>query len=383
MKTGIIISGTLHLLFLLFLIFDPLAFRPDPAEVQPVTEVTLLTPAQFDAAMSSVPDVPQTDMAAMQMPQTETNDTSAPTQDAAPSETAMDVTEAPSARDSDPDLSALQRLAQPEVAVLTPQAFVPDAAPQMSPVVGNGDAGNAPSATLTAPPTPRAAPRISSIAAPALPDSARTSDRVQQAVTPDASAETTAPETEATAPPESVTQITPEAQPDVAPSAAPPRASVPPRRRASSVANAEEIARQIRDQEEAEIRALLEAAAAEGTPETPPAAPAQASAQLTGAQARSIGAAISANWNKSIVLGKENYEDLVVKISVSVGSDGKILGGVEPVQPPNPTGDFAVAYEAARRAVLKAGTIPLPPGQYPDGVTLILKFDPVEGIGLN
>lgn len=383
MKTGVIISGSLHLLFLLFLIFDPFAFRPDPSEAVAVTEVTLLSTAEFDAALSSVPDVPVMDMAVMQMPQAEENDASAPTPDTAPDETEMDVTEAPSARDSDPDLSALERLARPEMAVVIPQPFVPDAAPQIAPVVGNGTAGSAPNASLSAPPTPRAAPRIADTAAPALPDVSRTSDRVVEAATPDAAAETVQQEADAQAPPEAVSEIVPEAQPDVAPSAAPPRAAVPPRRTSRSVANAEEIARQLRDEEEAEIRALLETAASAEAVETPPAATQQATAQLSGAQARSIGVAIAENWNKSIVLGKENYETLVVKVSVSVGFDGTIMGGVKPVEPANPTGDFAVAYEAARRAVLRAGTIPLPPGQYPEGVTLILRFDPVLGIGLN
>ncbi len=372
MRTGIIISGAAHLLFLLFLLIGPFAFRPEPVEIVPVTEVSLMSNAEFEAQISSVPDVPVTAMAPMAMPTAEANDATAPEADTPPEQTVQDVTEAPSERDSDPDLSALERLAQPEVSVFAPQP--------VSPVVGTGTTGNSPTASLNAPPTPRAAPRIGSIAAPPPPDEARSSDRVVEATAPGDTAPTPVEEQVAEAPPESVTQIEPDARPDAPPSAAPPRASVPVRRPTNAAANAEEIARKIREEEEAAIQAALEAVTA--APVEAPAAP-QAAPNLTGAQKRGIGAVIADKWNKTIVLGKENYERLVVRIAVDVGPDGTIIGDVEPIDPASPTGDFAVAYETARRAVLGAGKIPLPEGQFPDGVRLILRFDPLQGIGLN
>ena len=106
---------------------------------------------------------------------------------------------------------------------------------------------------------------------------------------------------------------------------------------------------------------------------------------LTGGQRQGIIEAVSANWNKSIVVGKEDYEQLVIVLEVSVAPNGLIVpGSVKPVDPANPTGDFVVAYDAARRSVLRAEVIPLPAGQYPEGVRLELTFNPAfEVAGFN
>ena len=63
-------------------------------------------------------------------------------------------------------------------------------------------------------------------------------------------------------------------------------------------------------------------------------------------------------------------------VRVKMTADGKIVGAVEPVQPRSPNGDFKVAFEAARRAVLKAQPIPLPQGKFRDGDFLEIRFDP-------
>jgi len=66
----------------------------------------------------------------------------------------------------------------------------------------------------------------------------------------------------------------------------------------------------------------------------------------------------------------------VVTVRVKLNANGKIIGGVEPVRPRSPNGDFKVAYEAARRAVLRAQPIPLPQGKFRDGDFLEIRFDP-------
>lgn len=378
MKTGVVISGILHGIMLVLILFK-LPWGTPERDALVVTDVTTISAAEFDAVTSSAPVAPAMDLASMTQPTTDENDAATPDQTTAPEATEIDITEDPSERDADPDLTALERLAQPEVAVVAPTPTAPDITPQISPQISTGTSGSDVAPTFTAPPVPRSAPRIADAASPALPDDARTSDRTTEATTPDESATDPVEEQVAEAQPEAVTEIVPEAQPDAPPSAAPPRASVPPRRSANAAAHAAEMERALREQENDDIAAALAALEAD-TPDTPTP---QAAAPLSGAQRRGIGEAVSRNWNKSIVLGKENYERLVVKISVSVGPDGEILGGVEPVDPANPTGDFMVAYEAARRAVLRAESIPLPAGQYPDGVRLILRFDPVLGIGLN
>lgn len=373
MKTGILISGILHGIMLLLILFRLPWNGPEPDETL-VMEVTTISAAEFEAVVSNTPAPPVMDIAAMAAPSADVNDAAMPDNTTAPQETTMDVTEDPADRDSDPDLTAVERLAQPEVAIIAAQPDAPDALPELLPNVSNGESGSSALPSFNAPPTPRAAPRIDSIAAPALPDDARVSDRVVEATTPDDTATDVVDEQQAEALPESVTEILPEAQPDVRPSAAPPRASLPPRRAAVAAVN-DEIERLAQEADEEAVREAL--AALEGEISAPQAAP------LTGAEQRSIGETVARNWNKSIVLGKENYERLVVKISVSVGPDGVILGDVQAIEPANPTGDFVVAFDAARRAVLRAGVIPLPLGQYPEGVRLILRFDPVLGIGLN
>ena len=389
MKTGVIISGIAHgvmvLLILLRLEWSP----PPPSEVIEITEVTLMSSAEFDAALSNSPIMPDMDIAAMAQPVTDVNDATRPEDTLAPEVTEMDVTAAPTARDSNPDLSAVQRLAQPSVAVETTQPFTPDALPQVSPMVGLGTSGNSASPTFLSSPTPRTAPRIDSFSAPALPDDARVSDRTVEATAPDETATETVEEATAEALPESVTEIVPEAQPDVPPSAAPPRATRPPRRSANveraaeaaaeAVRVAEEEAYQAaRDAEEDAIRALLDAAELEAAAVEVPAV------TLSGGQRQGIIEAVSRNWNKSIVMGKENYEQLVVTLAVQVAANGLIIGDVEPVNPASPAGDFLVAYDAARRSVLRAEVIPLPAGAYPEGVRLILTFNPAfDAAGLN
>lgn len=377
MKTGVIISGVLHGIMLVLILLRLPWGGPDIRE-DVVQEVTTISASEFDAITSDAPLAPATEMAVMMQPTSEVNDTVAPQDTAQPEATEIDITDDPSARDNDPDLTAVERLAQPDVQVETAQPDAPDVAPQISPTFSTGLSGNTSAPSFNAPPVPRSAPRVADTAAPSLPDISRTSDRSVEETVPDETATTPVEEQVSEAIPEAVTEIVPEAQPDAPPSAAPPRNARPVRRSSNAAANAQAIAQALQEQEEEDVRNAL----AQLNEETV-ATPAAQTAPLTGAQKRGIGEAVAQNWNKSIVLGKANYENLIVKVAVSVGPDGEILGDVEPVDPANPTGDFLVAYEAARRAVLRAGSIPLPAGRYPDGVRLILRFDPVQGIGLN
>lgn len=385
MKTGVIISVLAHGIMLLLVFLEP-RWKPAPrVDEIIINEVTIISAAEFDASQSNSPVISDVSIAAMAQPAIEAENTTRPEDTVAPEATRMDVTEAPSARDSDPDLKAVERLALPEVAVITTQPFTPSTLPQVSPVVGTGQAGSSPSPLfLSAPQQPRSASRIASFSAPALPDDARVSDRAIEATTPDETATEVTEETAAEALPESVTEIVPEAQPDVPPSAAPPRATRPQRRSANVERAAEAIdqakhdadkaAR--REAEEAAIQELLSAAVAEEAAKVA----AQPAVVLSGGQRQGIIEAVSRNWNKAIVIGKENFEELVIVLEVSVSPNGAIVAGsIKPIEPANPTGDFLVAYEAARRSVLRAEVIPLPAGQYPQGVRLVLTFNPVVG----
>lgn len=380
MKTGAIISGAAHGIFLLLLIIGLPWGGPEPRDLVLVAEVTTMTTAEFDAAFSNEPVAPELDFTNMVQPETDVNDTARPQNAVAPEATEIDVTEAPTVRDTDPDLTAIEQVIQPEVAIETEQPDAPEApdiAPSVSQntssVVGLGTNGNSPTSTLTAPPTPRSAPRIDSQAnAPAPPDT-QPDNQVVEATTPDETASDPVEELPATAPEESVTQIEIEAQPDAAPSAAPPRATRPPRRSANLATAATEIEDLVREQEEQAIRDLLDEALAEATIEEP------APVSLSGSQRQGIIEAVSRNWNKSIILGKEDYERLIVTLEVRVASNGAIIkDSIKPVSPAHPADDFQIAYDAARRSVIRAEIIPIPAEQFPEGVRLILTFDPIS-----
>jgi hypothetical protein len=109
-------------------------------------------------------------------------------------------------------------------------------------------------------------------------------------------------------------------------------------------------------------------------------------ADLTGPERAVIGDVVSQKWNKSNITGQVDFEQYVVRIAVEVSAQGKVES-VAPLEPSHPTGIFDIAYRAARSAVLqadRAGGIPLPAGKFPNGVTLVLRFDPASGeIGFN
>lgn len=381
MKTGVIISALVHGIMLLLVFLEPRWKSPSRSDEIIVNEVTLISTAEFDASLSNSPIIPDANISPMPQPRVELDDAARPEDTQPPAITEIDVTEAPSERDVDPDLSAIERVPQPEVAVEAAQPNTPSILPQVSPVVSIGDVGNSPSPVFLSAPQPRAAPRIDSFSAPALPDDARVSDRNTEATTPDDTAAEAVEETVAEALPESVTEIVPEAQPDAPPSAAPPRATRPPRRSDNVARAAEAIEQAVREAEEAAIRELLDTAVAEAEAESVE----QPAVQLTGGQRQGIIEAVSRNWNKSIVIGKENFEELVIVLEVSVAPNGMIIpGSVKPLEPASPFGDFEVAYEAARRSVLRAEVIPLPAGKYPEGVRLELTFDPaLNAAGFN
>lgn len=374
MKTGVIISALAHGIMLLLVFLEPRWKSPPRSDEIIINEVTLISAAEFDASLSNSPIIPDANISPMSQPRVELDDAARPEDAQPPAVTEIDVTEAPSERDLDPDLSAVERVPQPEVAIETAQPNTPSILPQVSPVVSTGVVGNAPSPLFLTAPQPRAAPRIDSFSAPALPDNARVSDRNVEATTPDDTATETVEETTAEALPESVTEIVPEAQPDVPPSAAPPRATRPPRRSDNVARAAEAIEQAVREAEEAAIRELLDAAVAEAATQVVE----QPAVQLTGGQRQGIIEAVSQYWNKSLVEGKENYERLIIVLEVSVAPNGKIIAGsVKPIEPSSPSGDFIIAYDAARRSILRAEIIPLPAGQFPEGVRLELTFNPV------
>ena len=387
MKSGFIISGALHIILLLIAVFNLPWMRPDPVEEFHFTDVTVMSQAQFDAVQSSEPQV-SADVASITAPPSEVNDAAQPTDVTAVTQTVQDVTETPTARDTDANLDALLvPLTNPEVAVVEPQVFAPSVPEDSSPVFGSGVDGDAQVASL-APSQPRTAPRVASEATLATPNIDTTSDRNVPDTSPDVAPTEQTPDEPASTVEDTVTEIEPEAKPFPELTAAPPRrpASIPSIQAQVEAAAAEpEEPAQVAEPETAstdtnEIDSLF-SQIDEPTESAPATSQALTQVSLSGSQMQSIGAAIGNNWNITRIYGIENYEQFVIRVSVMVDVNGSIIGPVEAVEPANLAGGYQLAFEIARSAILQTNPIPIPPGTLSGETRLILKFDPATGVG--
>lgn len=378
MQAGTIISGTAHGALIVVAMLGGLDWWQDTLPEPRITKVTLVRASELDMQSSAAPAVPMSDIAQFAQPEISNESVTAPSADIAPVETVMDETEAPDGADLEPDLSALLILDQPEVVVVAPSvdalAPPPDIAPEIFRPALDGNELNAP-VSMSTPPPPRTVPRIDTTAAAKPPEAALPAPDTAVEVTNEPGETVEEAVQEATAPEEATTEITPEGQQDVEISAfAPQNAARPPRRprRLSVPAPQDDL--------QDEINAALQAAQ-EATQTEPPVV-----AELTGPEKGVIGDVVSQKWNKGNITGQENFEQYVVRIAVEVSASG-VVESVSPLEPENPSGIFEIAYRAARSAVLqanRAGGIPLPEGKFPNGVRLVLRFDPASGeIGFN
>ncbi len=358
-----------------------------------VTTVTLVRADQVALQASSAPAIPQLDVVDPQAPDTSFQAPDIPDVETAPTEAVVDDTEAPDAADANPDLSALTDLSRPEVVNVDPIIVQAPQFDQNAPAVfqpaQDGNELNAPTAMI-APPPPRNAPRIDMTAAARPPEDATPAPQDQAAATQDGNLENVDESQDATAQPESTTEITPDGQDNVEISAYAPQSAVRPPIRPRGIGDAQLAAQQAARERQAELDrqkeddAILDALLAEQAEQAAAAAAQQpVVTELTGIEKAAIGDVVSGFWNKGLITGQPEYEQYVVRVAVNVDRFGAIEGEVRPVEPADPTGVFRIAFDAARRAILQAGTIPLPSGVYPDGVELILRFDPASGeVGL-
>lgn len=392
MRQGTYISGAAHIAFIGIALFGLPDFQKQ-VERQPIqfSDVSIISLSEFDAAQSTAPTLPENTEVAMQTPTEDLLETETPSTEDSPT---IKPSEQPDAAPTDeaPDVTALT-VPTPDVSVdvIEPQTSedapigldtpLPDAAPQDGSVNSNNTA-------LLAPQTPNLAPRIDTTAAPKPPEPAEEAPEVTPEAAPEDTPEVTPEEpAKAAAPEEATTEITPEAEVQESPTT-PKAASRPKGRPITLVADAE------RREKEAEAIAAALAAESEKeeTPEEAPseakpteqaAAPSNASASRLGqdfnsGQKQAIGDAVGQFWNKAPIEGKDNYPSLIVVVKVKLSASGKMIGNVEPVEPPNPTGDFKIAFRQARIAVIKATNVglPLPADKFQDGDYLEIRFDP-------
>lgn len=387
MKQGTVISATGHAALIALAIFGLPEYRSDrqPALAQ-VTDVSIVSLEAFEAARSDAPQEAEVPPSTMAAPSADVTPDAPDPSDQVAIVPPLDGPDAP-ASEAAPDMSGVQ-VVQPDVAT---QVDLPTAQADAGPIgldtplidaAPKDGSVNSTQTALLVPERPNLAPRIDTSAAAKPEEPVREAPEVvaDSAPDPDTASEDPKPEEDAAAPKEATTENLPDAKPEERPTT--PQAATRPKGRPVNLAAEAEAARKA---EEKAIAAALAAAQAEvqtpeapEAPETPTASGSRLGGNFNSAQRQAVGDAIGGKWNKQLIEGKEGYEDLVVIVRVKLTAAGKVIGDVEPVDPARPQGDFKVAYEAARRAVLMAarGGIPLPRDIFRDGDYLEIRFDP-------
>jgi hypothetical protein len=282
------------------------------------------------------------------------------------------------------------------------------------------------SVNLSRPPAPRDAPRIDTTEAPRPPQEAEPAEEVVRPTEPEEAEEVeVVEEEEPTAPEEATTAVTPEEE-----NAAPPQ--LRPQSRPSNMAElvalaeaqrlVEEEERKLaaeraqREREEAErrereaaerqvaeqeqpqpeeqpdedvadtIAALIDQANEQPSePATRPAAPVEnvpLGPPMTQGEKEGLRFAVQKCWN--VPDGIKGAADLRITVSVELAQDGTIVGGPELVSPSSSgSPEVQIAYEAARRAILRCGAkgFDLPADKWGQWRQLEVTFDPGGMLG--
>ena len=153
-----------------------------PAEPITVAQVELISAADFDSRNSDAPDIMAEDMFSIAAPDMGGDVGDPPDEEVAHENMEQDYVEDPSAKDADPDLTALlEQLLQPEVVVEVDEIDEASADPLGGMAMATMPGGGSETSLPTSPARPGGlAPRQSpspAFAPPALPKSATTSDR--------------------------------------------------------------------------------------------------------------------------------------------------------------------------------------------------------------
>ena len=405
MRTGLIISGTAHAVLLGIALGGVPFFEREERELQNVVSVTLEELPRAPVEQTTAPedwDI-ATDVASIAMPQIIDEVIEAPTEETLPDEAVTDEVEAPSARDTDPDLTALlEALAQPEVAV---EVDAPDeeqvaSLPTEQPVTDVSQTPDRPTAPRPPGLSPMAAPAAPSL--PRLPSAPPPpSERVEE--TPEEE-----PVEEPVAEEEPVEEPVAEEAPVEEPAEEEPVAEDVPAEPTPEELEAQEIARlasvrpRIRPSDHA-IRNEPPPAAEE--PETQVAAakpeeeapsedterPQQSASStgqptvtrrvssgppLTETEKDDLRFAIQRCWRVPPRL--EGEEDASIVVAVEFDPNGNIVGGIRLVEPAKNILFTDLAYGAARSALIRCGRggFDLPRAKYERWKTVEFVFDP-------
>jgi hypothetical protein len=353
---GQYISGAGHFGLIGWLVLGGV-FAAEPEPVQ-MTEVSVITGADFDAMLAAAASPDQVTEVAQPLAPEVTPDTPEVTsqtdqiiQQPAPLQTETPATDTP------PEVTEL---------ALPPEAEVDDTAPVLQEPVGDV-------AVLVPEIAPQAVPRPVDRVAPepvAQPTPDATPDVVQQdAVSPEATGDPVEQESQsATAPDEATTVIVTEA-------AIAPTSSVrPPGRRpaAPPVTQAAQTAQPADDVDAGAIAAAVAAAQIEASVATIPTGP-----PLSAGEKENLRIAVSNCWNVDV---GGRSADTIVSIAVSLDRSGRIVSGSLRMIG-NSGGNAAsvkVAFEAARRAILRCQKdgYQLPAEKYGQWQNIEMTFNP-------
>lgn len=377
MRSGAAISGLLHVVLLaIALIGLRDAATPSQTATLRATDVSVVSQATFDAALSTAPK-PGDAVAGLGDLAAQIEPAERPASDTLPS---VPDAEFPLAPDTEiaPDLSTFTP-DQPEIAVAT---ALPEPQPsgEDSPLIAGPSFDgsiNSNETALVAPAPPSLAPRIDTRASPKPPERVKPAEP-EPAAEKDAEAEPEFAEPKEEAAPEAATtEVSLDAK--ETDDAVTPTAAMRPPGRPPAPEPSEEMAQRKDRNKNATAPASDQSDAVQDTNgQDAPETGARLGADFNAGEKQAVGDAIGPFWNKAPLLGKVRFEELVVIVRVQLKADGTLLGDITPVEPANPTGDFAIAFRQARIAVTKAvaAGLPLPGDKFRDGDFLEIRFDP-------
>lgn len=403
-RRGLVISGGAHLALLLIALFSGQLFQSDEARAIQIAEVDIMTSAEFDAAVSTAPDAPRTEVPEIAPPEEGAADVTAPELSERPAARPTEAAVSVDATETAPDMTGVRTQVTAQVraeAPLSPELDPEDAMPEGASLIAPEVLGppvteqinRSRSPTALADPSPaRPAPRISSTPAPKPPTDAVEAESPSPEVAPAAEAAEVRPERPAEAPPEAATEIVPEvAEEPVAPESVAPLVSSRPLGRPQSVARAAAEPRQPQEAaaptETAEAPRTQPETAEPSRSETPrEARPAGTNRPvgppLTTAEKDGIALPLKKTWNVGPIQGHPDFRSLIVTVRFELDQQGNVIGGlVEPVKPNPPTGAFQLAFRQARTAVLRAQPFRMPAEKYERWRVVEVTFNPSKGIG--
>lgn len=382
MRIGLIISSSAHLALIVWAIIGGWFLSPRESEVVKLADVSVISQAEFDAALSGAPEPQELALEAPEPPAAETppeapavQSAPEPPRDVARADPAEAVEAAPALTLSPQEFETPEAPATPGAELARPGASTGADAPT-----------RLPQSQLAQSAPERTAPRIDTTPAPKPPEPVREAEAKVEETAPSVEEAEPQEKEEKAAPKEATTEITldkpAESTAALEVAARPkgrPRGLKAKQDKAAEVAKAEPAKEETKPVDTAP---KTEAAAPKATPERLAQEPSRyvLGSDMSRVEKFAVSGQIEKSWNIASFEGRPNWQSLVVVVDVQLTQTGKVLKGtIKPVDPASPSGDHRVAYQAARRAILLAQPYTLPKDKFRDGDWLRIRFNPAQG----